>query len=677
MLAWSFLLIRIDTRLKIEKETGEDFLTIIKTVCHRDCPDTCFIDVKVENGKIISTKGSTENPITQGFLCPRGIGDIKRVYSKERVLFPHIRQNGNNTDSFVRASWDEIIKLLTSKIQDTILQHGRESVLLYDYAGNQGLLTWFYPQRLWNALGATKTDYALCSSSGHEGINLHYGLAYGLQPEDVDDMEVITYWGNNTKVSSPHQWALSQKAQNEKGTTIISIDPRKSETSKAADIWISPRPGSDVVLAYGIAKWLIENNCVDIDFLEQWSIGFDLYKEEALSWTPKRIERITGLDWKTIEELGEIYNRKRPGVFQIGLGLQKSFHGAEAARAVSLLPSLLGLHRGFHYSDGRGRFIDLDYLTGSGLTEVDSRVVHQVDLGSHLESGEFKFVFVYSTNPASTLPNQNAVRAGLSRDDVFLVVHDTHWTETTKYADIVLPAATFFEKTDVNFSDHHLYCRISNKAIDPLGESKEEVFLMKEIVDKLGLNQDWLLEDHWEVLRISLVDSFQNGTLNELLEGKMLKLRLKPMKEYQTPSSKIEFYSSEAERLGFNPLPEQLPCELDEGSFVLLNSSIPKYTHSQFRDVYGPIPKHVWLNHKDAESLNIENNGKLKLYNDLGEVTLHAVVTDEVPQGVLWAPRPLTGLKHNPLNALAEGKPQVIGGGPRFNSIQVRVKRTD
>lgn len=650
-------------------------MTIIKTVCHRDCPDTCFIDVKVEDGKLISVKGSVENPITQGFLCPRGIGDIKRVYSKERVLFPHIKKKGNKEDSFVRVSWNDAIKLLTSKLKETIQEYGRESILLYDYAGNQGLLTLLYPQRLWNAIGATRTDYALCSSSGHEGINLHYGLAYGFQPEDVKDMKVITYWGNNAKVSSPHQWTLSQKAQKEKGTTIISVDPRKSETSKSADIWISPRPGSDVALAYGIAKWLIENDCIDDNFITKWSTGFELYKKEVLSWTPERIERITGLDWNTIEELGEVYNTKRPGVFQIGLGLQKSFHGAEAARAVSLLPSLLGIHRGFHYSDGRGRYIDWDYLTGSRLTEIDRKVVHQVDVGSHLESGDFKFVFVYGTNPASTLPNQNSVRAGLSRDDVFLVVHDTHWTETTRYADVVLPAATYFEKTDVNFSDHHLHCRLSNKTINPLEESKNEIFLMNKLIEELELDIEWLFEDPWEVLRKSLKDSFQNGSLDDLFEGKELKLKLRPVNEYQSPSGKIEFYSSKAEGLGFNPLPEQLPCELEEGMFVLLNSSIPKYTHSQFRDVYGPIPQHVWINLRDAAGLSIKHNDRITIYNDLGKVMLHAIVTNDVPQGVLWAPRPLTGLEDNPLNSLAEGNPQSIGGGPRFNSIKVKIKR--
>ncbi|MCK4972717.1 MAG: molybdopterin-dependent oxidoreductase, partial [Candidatus Heimdallarchaeota archaeon] len=167
-------------------------MTKIKTVCPRDCPDTCFIDVEVKDNKIVSVKGSTTNPVTQGFLCPRGRGDPARVYSKDRVLYPHVRTRDNNGAQFERVSWEEAIQFITNKLQETIQTHGDESILLLDYAGNQGFLAMQYPHRLWNAIGATKTDYALCSTSGHKGIGLQYGLAYGVQPEELLDMEVIT-----------------------------------------------------------------------------------------------------------------------------------------------------------------------------------------------------------------------------------------------------------------------------------------------------------------------------------------------------------------------------------------------------------------------------------------------------------------------------------------------------
>jgi anaerobic selenocysteine-containing dehydrogenase len=633
------------------------------------------VNVYVEGDKIISTKGSTVNPVTQGFICPRGVGDPKRVYSKDRVLYPYIRSNEDSVCGLKRASWGKTLQLVAEKLQDVMDEYGKDAVLLYDYPGNQGFLAWQYPRRLWFALGATTIDYALCSSSGHEGIGLHYGLTYGLQPEDLLDMKAITFWGHNAKVSFPHQWALAKRAKKDQKAIIVAIDSRKSQTAEAADVWLNPHPGSDVALAYGIARCLIENDGVERNFIDDWTQGYEQYEEEALKWTPKLVEQTTGLSWKKVEEIGEVYIEKQPAAFMIGLGLQKSIHGAEAARATSLIPALLGYHRGFHYSDSNGRYVDWEYLNGSNRASAEAKVVEQVALGPRLEKGEFKFIFVLGTNPAVTLPNQRSVRAGLARDDVFLVVQDTHWTETTKYADVVLPAATYLEKRDLNFSDHHLYSRLSEKAVEPLGESKHEIWVMQELARKLERTEEWLFEDPWEALGKSLEEAFADGTLQDLLEGAVLKLRMRKMNEYQTPSGRIEFYSLKAEELGVTRLPSQLPCKVGEGWFILLNSSSSNYTHSQFRDVYGPIPQIVWINQIDTDKLGIKDGEYVTLFNDLGEVTVQAVVTEKVSRSTLWSPRPLTGCDGRPMNALALSTPQRIGSGPTFNSIKVKIRQ--
>ena len=146
------------------------------------------------------------------------------------------------------------------------------------------------------------------------------------------------------------------------------------------------------------------------------------------------------------------------------------------------------------------------------------------------------------------------------------------------------------------------------------------------------------------------------------------------MNEYQTPSGKIEFCSVKAEELGVTQLPSQLPHEVGEGWFILLNSSTANYTHSQFRDVYGPIPQIVWINPRDADELSVEDGEYVTLFNDLGEVTVQGVVTEKVSRGILWSPRPLTGCDGNPLNSLALCTPQKIGGGPTFNSTKVKIR---
>jgi anaerobic selenocysteine-containing dehydrogenase len=598
------------------------------------------------------------------------VRDPKRVYSEERILHPHIK----NGDKFRQASWSEAIELVTSRLASVLENYGHESILLYDYPGNQGCLSWQYSQRLWRALGGTVTDGALCSASGHSGIGLHYGLTYGLGFEDVLNCGAILLWGNNARVSSPHLWALSLRARKEEGTTLISIDPRRSETSESSDLWINPRPGSDVALSYGIARYLIEHNKVAEKFVEKWTIGYDKFRLEAEKWTPKRVEEVTKLAWKKVEELCEVLVKKTPVAFMIGLGLNKSSYGAESTRAVSLLPALLGHHRGFHYSDSNGRFVDWEYINGSKMSSRNSRVVEQVSVGPRLDSGEFKFVFIKGSNPASTLPNQNAVRRGLSREDVFVVVHETHWTETAKLANVALPAATYLEKSDLNFSDHHLYTRLSAKAIEPLGECKHEIWVMQQLAEKLGCRESWVFEDPYQALEKATMEAFENGRFDDLLNGAILKLRQRPIDEYQTPSGKIELYSSKALQMGASPLPVQLPVNENEHWFTLLNSSLPSWTHSQFRDVYGPIPEIVWINSIDAESLEVKNGDRVILSNELGALVVEAIVTVNVSKGVLWSPRPLTGKNGVPLNSLTSSNPQTLGAGPRFNSTRVKIE---
>jgi anaerobic selenocysteine-containing dehydrogenase len=356
------------------------------------------------------------------------------------------------------------------------------------------------------------------------------------------------------------------------------------------------------------------------------------------------------------------------------LGLNKSSLGAESTRAVSLLPVLLGQHRGFHYSDSKGRSVDWKYLNGCKMSSRKSKVVEQVSVGPRLDSGEFKFVFIKGSNPASTLPNQNAVRGGLTREDVFVVVHETHWTETAKLADVVLPASTYLEKSDLNFSDHHLYTRLSAKAIEPLGECKHEIWVMQQLAERLGCTESWVFEDPWQALEKATMEAFENGGFDDLLKGAVLKLRQRPVSEYQTPSRKIELYSSKALEMDASPLPVQLPLNENEHWFTLLNSSLPSWTHSQFRDVYGPIPEVVWINPIDAESLGVKNGDHVILSNELGTLVVEAIVTVNVSKGVLWSPRPLSGKNGVPLNSLASSNPQTLGAGARFNSIRVKIK---
>jgi anaerobic selenocysteine-containing dehydrogenase len=646
-------------------------MRVVKTMCARDCPDACWLDVTVDNDTVVKVEASTENPVTNGLTCPRAAGDADRTNSMDRVLYPYLRKPCPEM-GYKKVEWSQAIKKVAEKLRTTIETHGRESVLLLDYAGNTGFITIGYSKRIWNALGVTMTDYTICSASGHAGINLHYGLRYGCQPMELEDKKNIIFWGFNAKTSSPHQWALATRARRINDAKIIVIDPRESETAELANLWVCPKPGTDVALAYGVAHYLITNNLVDDGFISTFTSGYDEYKQEALKWTPKRVKKVTGVSWEGIEELCNML-REKPSVFMIGLGLNKSLTGAESCRAVSLLPALLGQHRGFFYTNGTGRYIQGD-LFGSTLQEKPSKIVSMISLGERIAAGEFKFVYVVGMNPALTLPDSNRVIEGFKWDDCFLVVHDTHITETAKLADVLLPATTYLEKDDVYVSDSHPFVRLGRKTIEPIAESRDEHPLMIELARRLNVDESWVHVDPWVDMEKNFREAFIEGDFKDFLEGKPMQLRHRPMDEYNTETGKIEFASTSAPE-GVSPIPIQMEIPIEEGAFIMLNSAVPQYTHTQFTDVYGDIPCVAWINPEDVEKMGLDPKAKTTIYNDLGQLIVDLKPTNQVPSGVIWCPRELIDSEGNHQNSLTHGTPQLIGGGPMFNTIRVRVRQ--
>lgn len=639
-------------------------------MCARDCPDACFLDVEVRDDVVVSVRASKENPVTAGITCPRALGDPQRLYSMDRVLNPYVRETREG-QRFKLSTWDDALDLAARRLRETLDTGGPESVLLLDYYGNTGLLSSRFSRRLWTALGATRTDGAVCSASGHAALGLHYGLSYGVEPEALLDRKIIVFWGFNAKNSSPHTWALALRARRENDAAIVVVDPRRSESTSMADLWLYPAPGSDVALCYGLARHLIAGGHVDEGFVAEHCAGYEAYAEEALRWTPDRVEAVTGVSRKGVESLVDALVEYGSPVFMLGIGLNKGLQGAESVRAVSLIPALLGESRGFYYTNSRGRYLSGD-LEGKTLTCTAPRVVSQISVGERLEAGEYRFVYVQGMNPVLTLPDSGSVMAGLTRDDVFLVVHDTHLTETCRLADVVLPAATYLEKDDIVLSDSHPYVRKACKAVEPWGMSRGEVWVMRKLASRVGVKESWVYDDPWAEASRVLEEAFTGGGYRDLMNGSTVRLRMRPLDEYQTPSGRIEFFSTAA-GAGVSPLPAQMDTSRAPDEYVLISSSLPKYTHTQFRDVYGEIPLRVWVNPVDAERHGVDDGSEVTLFNENGRLRLTAFVTENVPRGVLWAPRQLVDGEGNLQNSLTPGVPQLIGGGPGFNSTKVRI----
>ncbi len=643
----------------------------VSTVCPRDCYDTCALIVTLDDdGQILGIKGDPRNPFTQGFTCPRGAKDQERLY-ENRVRAPWVRRG----DRLEETDWETALDLVSEKLREALDEHGPESVLYLDHAGNTGLLTQAFPSRLWNALGATQTDWSVCSASGHAALGLHYGNSYGLEPMDLPSMNLVVFWGFNAAASSPHLWSLARKARQERGAQIVVIDPRQSRSARLADLWIQPWPGSDVALAYGLVNHLTQSGYLDVDFLQANTQGLEELQAQAREWPPERVGRVTGVACDRIEQWGDAYGSRRPSATMIGIGMQKNDHGADQVRAVSFIPALLGQHRGFFYSNAHAFSIDLDLISGRSLTRKEPRVVSMVGLADLVRRGEFKVVYVSCMNPAQTLPHQHAFRGGLARDDLFLVVHDTHWTRTARYADVLLPAPTYLEKEDLVLPWTHHYVRYSHRAVAPVTDSRSEIRVMREIARRLSLTEGWLFEDPWLAVEAALDGALEEGGLDSLRSGATLELMRKPGDRYPTPSGKIEFYSARAAARRWNPWPAQAPRRGSKDDFVLLTSATPKYTSTQFQEVYGVIPAVVLINVRDAERLGIQDGDRVALSNEQGEVSMKAMVSDAVREGVVWSPRQSEGLSGQPQNCLFSSEPQEIGGGSRFNSTTVTISR--
>lgn len=656
----------------------------VTTVCARDCYDTCSLCVTLNDaGQIIAIKGDPDHPITQGFLCPRGSKDHKRLVTN-RIPGPCVRQNPHRSvkwsadipvgeNPWIETDWEAALDLVANQLRETLAATGPESVLYLDYAGNMGVLTTGFPQRLWNLLGATRTDYTLCSKSGHIGLALHYGETYGLPLDDIPAHHLLVFWGLNAAVSAPHIWKLARQARQRTGAQIVVIDPIRTTTAAQADLWLQPRPGTDVALAYGVMHALIQRDGVDNAFLRDWTIGFEELRAEAEQWTPERLESLTGVSWQTVQQLADLYYTHKPGGTLIGIGLQKCDRGADQVRAVALIPALIGQHRGFFYSNGAATFFDDRQLTGTTLAPKHQSIVSQVGLADALQRGAFRFVYVNCMNPALTLPNQAAVRAGLARDDVFVVVHDTHWTRTADFADVALPAPTYLEKADIVVPYAHSYVRYAPQVVEPVTDSRDEVRVMQGLATRLNLEHSSICEDPWRALEAAFMDTLENGDWETLLTGALLKFRTKSALRYTTPSGRIELTASKAEQFNTAPLPKQAELCQADGALTLLASAIPQYTHTQFQGVYGPIPTTVHMHPHDARCRDIQPSQEVWLTTDTGRMRASVVISGQVPQGVVWAPRQSEDPEHNPQNGLTSSLPQELGGGPRFNSTRVLI----
>ena len=657
--------------------------------------------INVEDGRGSKLRGNPDHPVTRGFLCGKVAQYLEREYSPGRLLYPQRRVGPKGEGRFGRISWDEALDIMAGRLRAVADEFGSESILPYSYAGTMGYLNGSgMDRRFFHRLGASRLDRTICSSAGGVGLTEALGVRYGTEPEQFRHSRLILAWGANILGTNVHLWPFVMEARRN-GAKLYTIDPRRNRTGAAADKHFFINPGSDTALALAMMHVIAGENLHDADYVARHTEGFEALRERVREWTPQRAAQLTGIPADEIVTLAREYATTRPAVIRLNYGTQRSERGAMAVRTIALLPALTGSWKdiggGLQLSTSQAFQVNRAGLERADLQEKalgrPARMINMTELGGaltgRLPGPPVKAIVVYNSNPAAIAPNQNAVRAGLAREDLFTVVLEQFQNDTADYADILLPVTTFLEHTDLYFAYGHYHLQLARPALPAPGEAKPNVEFFRLLAGRMGFDDPCFGDTEDDMIR-TLLDSphpFVRGfTLEELDRKGSVRLRLpEPFQPFAsggfgTADGKCHFRAAELDytppvesRHGDTAMRQKYPLELISPKND--NSMNSTFGH---RDAVDLETATVHLSGADADRRSIRSYDQVRIYNDRGSCVLVASVDDSVQPGVVCAPAVRWGKravgKRN-VNALVSERLTDAGGGPVFYSCLVEVER--
>ncbi len=678
----------------------------LKVVCPHDCPDTCVMTVDVENGKAVSIGGDPEHGFTQGFLCAKVNQYLERVYSPDRILHPLRRVGRKGEGRFERISWDDALAEIAARFQTVIAEHGSQAILPYSYAGNMGLLSYgSMDRRFFQALGASLLDRTICASAGAAGYKATVGKSIGFDPEAIVHARLIVAWGANIVSSNVHLWPFIEEARR-RGARLVAIDPYRSRTAEKADQHLALLPGTDGALALAMMHVIFRDGLEDRDYIERYCLGGEQLRERVGEWNPKRVAAITGLPAAAIESFAREYATTQPSALRINYGLNRHAGAGMAVRTISCLPAITGAWR--HAGGGillstSGAFpVRSQVLEGQALLRPGTRTLNMSEIGRVLNDEALrppvKAIFVYNSNPVAVAPDQENVRRGFGREELFVVVHDLFRTDSVDFADVVLPATTALEHYDLHKAYGHLYLSLSRPAIEPVGEAKSNTELFRLLAARLGLGHPSLRESDAELARTAL--DWSHPTLSGISFERLERegsIRLSVPVGYApfarggfpTASGKCELYSESLATAGHDPLPTFTPPRESVRSAPELAQKYPLAffsppAHHFLNSTFSAQPSFVrresepflTIHPEDASARGIRDGQAVRTFNDRGAFLAKARVSDDARPGVvvglsIWWSKMCPGGRN--ANAVTSQALTDLGGGATFYDVLVEV----
>jgi len=659
--------------------------TVVDTACALDCPDACSLAVTVKEGKIIEIDGSRRNPVTDGFICAKVRKFGERVYGPDRLLYPAIRKGRKGEGKFTRATWDDALGLIAERFTRAKAAEGGASILPFSYGGSNGMLTQDnLDAHLWRRFGTSRLARTVCAApTGVANMTL-YGKMPSVVYQDYPEAKLIVLWGVNPSASGIHLVPYVRAAQ-KCGAALVVIDPRSTPLSRSADVHLAVKPGTDVVVALALHRYLFHNGFADEAFLREHASGVDELRARAEPWTIEEAARVSGLDPAMLEQFAKLYATSSPALVRCGWGLERNRNGGNAAMAVLALPAVGGKFgvRGGGYSMSNSASWGIE-RTWIHAQEPATRLVNMNQLGRALteyDDPAVRVLFVYNANPAATIPDQRRVLAGLQREDLFTVVFEQVMTDTALYADVVLPATTFLENYDLAKAYGPIHLDLARPVVDAIGEARSNADVFGELCMRLGLLQDGEPAGELDLL-VSVLNDLPANVGSGLRDGSSPTppFGAAPVQFVDvfpnTPDRKVHLFDAEIDAeapLGlyrFQPDPATARFPL-----TLISPASDRTISSTLGELPRPDVK-LHMHPDDAGARGLSDGDLIRVFNELGEVHCTLFVAAGIRPGIVSLPKGIW--RRNMRNgftgtSLVPDTLTDLGGGACFNDARVQV----
>lgn len=598
------------------------------TSCTCDCPDICSILAQVENGRVTGLKGNPDFAHTAGFLCGKAKDFLKRVFSPDRILHP-LRREGS---TWSQISWEDAIALIAGKIGDAHAAHGPLSVLYFRDSGSLAALK-HVNDRLFNLLGgATFTSGSLCGGAGIAGQTCDFGYRTAHDPQDFLNSKVILLWGRNPAVTNVHLMPVLKRAR-KSGCRVVLIDPVATETSRLVDQHLKLAPGSDVLLAVGMTRVLLEEGCGEADFIKCCTNGFTRFLKATAGIDLEYVSRETSISVDEIRDLAMLCCKNRPAAIIGGWGVQRWRNGAITYRYLDALAAVMGSIgvKGGGVSHGMDQMRWFD--VGVTLSEKPARrrFIPKPQAGKAILSAidpGIEVAIVTGANPVNQCPNTDLVRKAFQAIP-FVVVCDLFMTDTAALADLILPSTHFLQEKDIVGSYWHNYVMPVNPAQMRLGEEKTDLEVMRLLAERLGVADDFPGEPDFYLRKMIAPLEKEGVSLDDLMQEPYRPKSAVDVpfedRKFMTPSGKFEFVDS-------LPAP---PGESPDYPYWLISPHSRESIHSQLSDVSRERPPEVHVSPATAAACNLIEGDAVLVTTPNGALTCIAAIGDDVRDDTL------------------------------------------